>query len=220
MSAIDDLVAELKASRFSEDPQTAIARIDTFVAALEFIQGGLGPSGPEAANSFLAGPTSGAPATPSYRGIVAPDLGIFTLEPSFKGLVGVTDASNAPAGDVGQFPSVLMDSGVAIATSPTVVTQLDIPAGDWDVYGNAFVSFSLATGISFSASLSLSNSAFPDGGATRLNMGGTAIGSVGGALYPLRLSVSATTTVFLIAAANAASGTASGRGAISARRRR
>lgn len=74
MTAVDTVIAELASGRSSSSPQNVICTISDFILALQEIQSGLTPSGPEAANSFYAGPGSGAPALPAFRAIVKEDL--------------------------------------------------------------------------------------------------------------------------------------------------
>ncbi len=75
MTAVDNFIADLRRGRYSNADQNLIAAVETAVAALQEIQGGLTPSGPEAANTFYAGPASGGPALPAFRAAVVADLG-------------------------------------------------------------------------------------------------------------------------------------------------
>jgi hypothetical protein len=53
--------------------------------------------------------------------------------------VGATDGSEATAGDIGEFQTISVASGGAhgMTTFTAIdVTFLDLPAGDWDVWGN------------------------------------------------------------------------------------
>lgn len=89
--AIDVLIADLASGRYSDAPQEVRVPIVDFIAALQEIQGGLSPSGPEAANTVFAGPGSGAAALPTFRALVAADLGT-GLNASF-GSVNLTGAT-------------------------------------------------------------------------------------------------------------------------------
>jgi hypothetical protein len=61
-------------------------------------------------------------------------------------ITGVTDASNAPAGSVGEFLSSAGGNvGVTTGAWTTILTY-SLPAGDWDVNGWALFSFSGGTG--------------------------------------------------------------------------
>jgi uncharacterized spore protein YtfJ len=119
MSAIDVLIVDLQAGKYSSAPQNVIAPIADFIAALQFIAGGLSPSGPEAANTFYAGPAAGVPATPTFRAIINADLAT-TLTPQFASL-GINTAAPATAGQV-------MATG-ATTTSPGFYAELTGDAG-------------------------------------------------------------------------------------------
>lgn len=75
MTAVDNFIADLRRGRYSTADQNLIAVVETAVLALLEIQGGLTPAGPEAANTFYAGPASGAAALPAFRAAVVADLG-------------------------------------------------------------------------------------------------------------------------------------------------
>lgn len=82
MTAIDTWIADLQSNDTSALSQPLISKVATVIAALNFIAGGLSPSGPEAANKVFAGPTSGAAALPTFRVLHANDLSaITTLTP-------------------------------------------------------------------------------------------------------------------------------------------
>lgn len=107
MTAVDDLIAEVQSTTVSLNPQPIDARVSTFIAALQYLMSGggggvssVGLSAPaqftvsgspvtgigtlafswanQAANVFLAGPTSGGATTPAFRGLVPADLPIAT----------------------------------------------------------------------------------------------------------------------------------------------
>lgn len=78
MSAITDLIADLLRNRFVAGDQVIVCTVDFFVLALQQAEGGLVPSGPQAANNFYGGPSSGAAATPTFRLLTASDLAAIT----------------------------------------------------------------------------------------------------------------------------------------------
>lgn len=78
MTAIDDLIQEQVSNRTTDYTQNFAGQVTVFIAALREIQGGLVPSGPQAANTFLGGPTAGAPAASTYRLLAAADLAAIT----------------------------------------------------------------------------------------------------------------------------------------------
>ena len=127
--------------------------------------------------------------------------------------VGVTDGSDATAGQVGEY---LTASGgpVTLTTNATAnVATRNLTAGDWDVSG--LVSFSAAAGThtSFGAGLDtigiLNQSTFPGGAITQ-----------GIGVPPKRYNVTAATVVHLVAVATFTSGTVTAQGVVSARRMR
>lgn len=126
---------------------------------------------------------------------------------------GVTDGSDANAGDLGQF---LTADGTKALTTDTAdnVTSLSIPPGDWDVGGGCEVSGDLSDA---SCGLSVTSSALGAAG-TYVKSAGTSFTAIGGAAPPLRISSDSSTTVYLVGVATFASGTASAEGFISARR--
>lgn len=74
MTAIDTWIAGLLAGRYSVYAQNLISPVDDAVAALQFISGGLPPSGAQANNTFYAGPASGGPLPPTFRALAAADF--------------------------------------------------------------------------------------------------------------------------------------------------
>lgn len=148
-----------------------------------------------------------------------------------EGIIGKTDASNATAGQVGEYISSFVVAGSAVGlTTGTArtVTSITLTAGDWDVEGavgftlsstgtgctalqacvslatNTFVTAPTANG--FPVASIQSNTSFSSGGSNRL-----------AGLYS-RVNVSVSTNVFLVASSNFTSGSVLAFGAISARR--
>jgi hypothetical protein len=169
-------------------------------------------------------------ASPGPIGNTAASTGAFTsitasstITPSStNGIVGTTTNDNANAGSVGEFITATGTSvSLPIAGTTTNITSISLTAGDWDVSGMCNVSSSNSTmgagviGISTTSGTlgaigTYSQIAQPSGTYTVINM----------PTPVLRFSLSGTTTVFLVASAAAGSGTASGTGVITARRRR
>lgn len=111
MTAIDSLITNLQAFKGSSNTEHARINIATFIAALQEIEAGLAPSGPETANTIYAGPVSGSPDFPAFRALVAADLGSFSMSPSlgnvtllaagaltFNGRSKITSRSNGIVG--------------------------------------------------------------------------------------------------------------------------
>jgi hypothetical protein len=142
-------------------------------------------------------------------------------------LPGTATNDNANAGNVGEYISSSVASGAAVAlTSVTTanVTSISLPAGDWDVSamgyftGGASTTFNRGE-ISISTTSATENTtpgqvgSFPAGGATVFNNDPVYI-NVG----PARLSLSATTTVYMVAQASFGTSTCSAYGLLRARR--
>jgi len=141
---------------------------------------------------------------------------------------GVTSGSNAAAGDVGEVLNSTILSGaaisVAISGSATNLLTLALTAGDWDVWGNAYVTPQggaityVALGI---GAVSGANPNGQVGAATSSVVQATPAANfaTGYTVPSCRISISATTNVYLTAIAAGAT-SATGYGALTARRAR
>lgn len=135
--------------------------------------------------------------------------------------VGTTTNDNAAAGQIGEIveSTVLIGSAVALTTATSVnVTSISLTAGDWDVWGN--VAFSLGGGTTITALVGWINSVSatiptnPNGGAYAHFGGDARTFSVG----CRRISLAATTTIYLTVYTTFAVSTLSSYGYIGARR--
>lgn len=150
---------------------------------------------------------------------------------STKGIAGTVAADSAQAGSVGEVITATVVAASAISlTSVTSanVTSISLTAGDWDVWGS--VAFTLAStttmgylsgGISTtSATLPLNNAGVDTqaGAGTNATIDVTVDSVL--TIMPVRINVSATTTVFLVARAKFGTSTCKAYGTIYARRRR
>ena len=143
-------------------------------------------------------------------------------------MIGMTDASAAAAGYIGEVISSTLAIGSATAlTTATAktVTSISLTAGDWDVWGN--IGFIAAAG-TLPTILEGSISATDNTQATSPNGGAYFRGEIA---YPatstqicpvgtLRVNISSTTTYYLVATATFTVSTLTAYGAIFARRRR
>ena len=150
--------------------------------------------------------------------------GLFT--PS-SGIVAVANNSSASAGIVGEFIQDVIAQGSAIPmTSNTAlnIASISLTAGDWDIEGVAGALVTGTTSVAYiqggssltSAVLTLDTDTFIN----RYGMG-TAIGSPAAYISTIpsvRVSINATTTVYLVMAAGFTTSTCAGYGAIRARR--
>ena len=143
-------------------------------------------------------------------------------------LAGVTDASDAAAGKIGEEvrSSVASASAVTLTTNQySDVTSVSLTAGDWDVSGMVSFTGGAVTGTQFSAGFGTAsgNSATGlvagDNLVTTLGAPGVGI-DPGMAIPQYRINVSSTTIIYLKAFALFTLGTAKAYGRISARRRR
>lgn len=240
MTAIDDWIAELNASRYSRDPQDLISRVETAVAAIALLQGGAVPPGTQIANTFFAGPAAGVPANPTFRVIAPLDIAaalllappitmgagnLFTPQ-SVTGIKGTVTNDNAQAGSVGEFISqtVLVGAAIALATGVVAdITSIPLTAGDWDVWGNIATSTGAGTTVTllngWINNVSVTAPTAPNGGAEFAS----AINFIAGAnqIIPVglkRVSLAAGATMFLSINTNFAVSTLAAYGFIGARR--
>lgn len=165
---------------------------------------------------------------------VTPTLGAatatsITFSPTTGGIVGTTTNDNTTAGDVGEVieSSVVLGSAVSLTTGTAkTVTSISLTAGDWDVWGNVLFNPAAATTIteivSTISTIDNTKPAVPNGGAyTSMHLAfGTSANSMGFFSGMRRYSLSATTTIYLIAQATFGTDVLSAYGYIGARRRR
>ena len=143
-------------------------------------------------------------------------------------LKGSATNDSASAGDVGEFVSstVLIASEVSLTTSTAAdVTSISLTAGDWDVWGN--VSFDIAATTSnsqFMCSINTTSATMPTrpgGGAYNTRNFAAFVNGGSGEDMPCgttRLSLSGTTTVYLVARAIFTVSTTKAYGHLAARR--
>lgn len=169
-------------------------------------------------------------ASPGPIGNTAASTGAFTtitasstITPnSTAGVVGTVTNDNANAGSIGEYVTAT-GSGVSLTSaSNSNITSISLTAGDWDVWGN----FAYSPGAGTTATtmqVSLSSTSATQAASPFFAQEGVAFpANFGETLMPpqQRFSLSATTTIFLVAMATFSGGTATGAGFVSARRRR
>jgi hypothetical protein len=146
---------------------------------------------------------------------------------STSGIIGTTTNNNAAAGSVGEFISsqIVAASSVSLTTATnTNVTSISLTAGDWDVWGNTtYLPQVTVTNVAGSfAWISTTSATVPDPslyqGGTYSTSGTVANTNFGYTAPSQRLSLSATTTVYLSVRASFTAGTLSVCGGIYARR--
>ena len=150
-----------------------------------------------------------------------------TITPSqTAGIVGTTTNNNADAGSVGEYVESTVASASKVALTNIVqenVTSISLTAGDWDVWGNAYFDPAATTTfdliISSISTVSATSPSRDTGNQAVLKVTnfGTGIPS---ALQPVpqRLSLSATTTVYLVVVCSFAVSTMHAFGTLRARR--
>ena len=171
----------------------------------------------QSANHFLAGPASGASATPTFRDIASLDLD--PLLGQYPGTAGNTAASS---GNIGEF---IANSNTAALTSGAAadIASIALSPGDWDVWGNFSTQPAGATTTTIVRAwintTSATDPGAPNGGAYLLQQQSFAAGlGQSSPVGMMRVSLAAGTTIFLSANVTFAGGTLGGGGFIGARR--
>lgn len=148
-------------------------------------------------------------------------------------VVGVTTNSNAASGQIGEVITATVAAGSAVSLSNgagTNITSVALTAGDWDVNAQADFVLSGVTATLFQSGISLTTGTLPT------QPGGSGLGTdplanvpllttILSATYsqpsgPVRVSVAANTTVFLVGVGTFSVGTLTAYGTLRARRMR
>ncbi len=136
-------------------------------------------------------------------------------------IIGVTNASSASAGSVGEFVTSNIPYASATSFVDSIsknVTSISLSAGDWDVYGNVTFNQNIGASQCF-AWISTLSASFPDNSLIAgTGVTTAAIVNIAVTVPVVRLSLSSTTTVYLTGYSTFTSGTSTGCGTISARR--
>jgi hypothetical protein len=142
-------------------------------------------------------------------------------------VVGVQDGSSAQAGSVGEYviTTVAVGSPVSLTTvTPANIASVSLTPGDWDVDGNVnyvATSATTANGSLWVAAIDATSVTLPtDGTEVQLNPGANTTTSFkDGIVFPRkRISITTTTSVYLVTEVTFTAGTVGGYGMISARR--
>jgi hypothetical protein len=148
--------------------------------------------------------------------------------------VGTATNNNAAAGQVGEFVTATVAAGSAVALTTATganVTSISLTAGDWEVDGQVDFSPAATTSVTqYNASCSLTSATLaPQAGGSGLGTDATftinqaaqvPVSTFMAPTITVRLSIAATTTVFLVAQAVFTVSTLSAYGTIRARRAR
>jgi hypothetical protein len=188
----------------------------------------------EVSNAGVAGlapvPLAGTPGafTPITAGFLPLGGGVVTgpITPA-GGLVGVTDGSNAAAGQIGEVISSNVTTGVSLTTSGSAynITSISLTPGDWDVRGEVWIVAGSGAPTVMSGAINSVSATVPT--ASALNASRVTLQTAFAAsalqilsLRPTRISLSATTIIYLVAGCVFPSGTPTATGNIIARRAR
>jgi hypothetical protein len=189
-----------------------------------------------ATNNAVNTSLSGQSGTGNFAGttsptFVTPTLGAASATSvtfsSTTGIVGTTTNNSADAGSVGEFISSNIGVGSAVSLTSTVtanLTSISLTAGDWDVGGFGITSAGGGT-ITSNLSFQISNTSatFISSGPTAPVVAFTGNPSTAGATFGLtlstaRISLSSTTTIYLVANSTFSVSTLAVYGFIAARR--
>ena len=127
---------------------------------------------------------------------------------STTGIIGTTTNNNAAAGSVGEYRSTIVVSGSQVSLTDTVSTtiaSISLTSGDWDIWGQVNFNPSAGTIITYhAASISTTSGAIapvPADNESYVAIFATAAAGNGDTLpiAPARISISGTTTMYLIA---------------------
>jgi hypothetical protein len=140
-------------------------------------------------------------------------------------LNGVTNGSDAAAGQIGEVISSVITAPVTLTTgAPANVTSVSLTAGDWDVQGEIWIAFGAGGGNAVQGAINNASAIIPSTitlGTSRGAITGPSFSASSTAILPpgaCRVSLSAMTTYYLVAMAGFPSGTTTAMGKIWARR--
>ena len=147
------------------------------------------------------------------------------LEATVAANAGVTDGSNAPAGQVGEYIETTINAAAIPDNTSVDLGSLSLTAGDWEVTGTVRFPTSTLGMIIMQGWVSTVSATPQDPYRTLLSIGGAGTNVFASSnrlvTMPRRMSLTATTTVYLGAyVKNAGAGASTIEGFISARRMR
>jgi len=138
-------------------------------------------------------------------------------------IAGTATNDNATAGNIGEHSSSLIAAGSAVSLTTNTsanVTSLSLTAGDWDVEGAINYTETTSTVTARTGGISTTSATLPtDGSEVENGFLTTVVTTKAGITVPRkRISISATTTVYLVARAVFSAGTEAAYGQLTARR--
>ena len=190
------------------------------------------PNGYQTAAQVTAAVPAASSTTPAMDGAAAIGTGVafarndhvHPTDTSRAPVIGVVNASNAAAGQVGEFVTAQQLTAQGLTTATAInLSSISLTAGDWDVDGDVFYAASGVNVSNFVCSVGLTSATIAAVGTPgRAQMIGAASAFAQSSFSTgrLRVNVSATTTVYLVASATFTTGTCTVQGTIQARRMR
>ena len=139
------------------------------------------------------------------------------------GIVGVTDGSNAAAGNIGEYlESVVTGITSWVTNTGKNLTSLTLTPGDWDLSGSLGFNTASITGTGTLAQISTTSAGFDTSheGQVELPTVPTTAGAVRLTLPTRRILISTNTTIFLVGRIIFSAGTPTAEGYLRARRMR
>lgn len=141
---------------------------------------------------------------------------------SQSAIIGTNTNDNAKAGNIGEYVTATLAAGSAISLTNLTganVTSISLTAGDWDVWGAVFFvgSATITTLWGAVSTTSASVGTAPSDGLAILSGASSIVGTTS-LNARTRISIAATTTVYLVAQANFSGSSATAFGKIAARR--
>lgn len=200
------------------DPATGVMRA-TFTGEVSYTSG---PGGVSSFNTRTGAVTLQAADVTGVGGALSANVlpltgGTLTGPLTPAGLVGVSNGSNAAAGQIGEFLSNLNSGGTSMPGGTTInIAQITLTAGDWDVFG--LIAVGAGTGGVVQGGINTVSATLPAGmslGAAQV--ANVAAGNMNMSVGPVHQNVTTNTTMFLVAV-QSGSTAGTGFGWIAARR--
>lgn len=137
-------------------------------------------------------------------------------------VIGTATNDSAAAGKLGEYIASIIPVGTPVAlsnTTPANITSISLTAGDWDVTGTADFTASVSATLLVGGISTTTGTFLTDETQASLQISlGASTDRL--ALPTVRISIAATTTVYLVARSDFAAGAVSAWGSIRARRMR
>lgn len=169
--------------------------------------------------------SNGPGVAPSYQQVGIPDNIVcesIEFNPTTSGIIGTTTNDSASTGIVGEYISASTTSLIISAGTPTTISSISLTAGDWDVSGivvnntgninNAFISGISLVNNAFGSFETFSSIVITNNGNNNI------LGNMQMPTPVVRISIAATTTVYLVGQVNNGGGSPTLSGFIRARR--